>query len=269
MQESTPLLQPNRHSNHLNTHLHGVPLQHWSLKLWQLSVHFVIKTTGHRPVHWWLLLKPERKFSGNLEDATCVYKRDTSVDNVIHLLFVTSVAACTTPAYAPTQTQVMLNHPNLLILIHTSSLSPDSHPTRNTSTIYVDAHTPILLQTERLNFCDTKCSAASVDARAIMDTGSQRTYVTSIVNHNLWLPISKIESLYIKTFVSIEGQDTICETVELELLLKNGEMMRIQALVVPVICNPFTLYITTYIPDQGDLWSPDRPRISWLGQCRR
>ena len=33
---------------------------------------------------------------------------------------------------------------------------------------------------------------------------------------------------------------TQCETVELGLLLKNGDMMRIQALVVPVICNPLT-----------------------------
>ena len=32
----------------------------------------------------------------------------------------------------------------------------------------------------------------------------------------------------------------MCETVELWLLLKNGDKMRIQALVVPVICNPLT-----------------------------
>ena len=71
-----------------------------------------------------------------------------------------------------------------------------------------------------------------------MDTGSQRTYVTSRVKHSLRLPISGIESLHIKTFGRSEGQDTMCETVELGLLLQDGEMMRIQALVVPVICNP-------------------------------
>ena len=74
-----------------------------------------------------------------------------------------------------------------------------------------------------------------------MDTGSQRTYVTSRVKYTLQLPISGIESLHIKIFGSSEGQDTMCETVELGLLLKNGDMMRIQALVVPVICNPLTL----------------------------
>ena len=74
-----------------------------------------------------------------------------------------------------------------------------------------------------------------------MDTRSQHTYVTSRVKHTLQLPISGIELLYIKTFGSSEGQHTMCETVELGLLLKNGDMMRIQALVVPIICNPLTL----------------------------
>ena len=32
----------------------------------------------------------------------------------------------------------------------------------------------------------------------------------------------------------------MCETVKPGLLLKNGDMMRIQALVVPIICNPLT-----------------------------
>ena len=73
-----------------------------------------------------------------------------------------------------------------------------------------------------------------------MDTGSQRTYVTSRVKHSLRLPISGIESLHIKTFGHSKGQDTMCKTVELGLLLKGEEMMRIQALVVPVICNPLT-----------------------------
>ena len=115
-------------------------------------------------------------------------------------------------------------------------------PTRNTNTMYVDAQTPILLQTAKLHFCDPKNSAtpAFVEARAIMDTGSQRTYVTRRIKQCLRLPISGIESLHIKTFGRDEGQDTMCETVELGLLLKNGEIMKIQALVVPVICNPLT-----------------------------
>ena len=85
-----------------------------------------------------------------------------------------------------------------------------------------------------------------------MDTGSQRTYVTSRVKHTLQLPISGIESLHIKTFGSSEGQDTMCETVELGLLLKNGDMMRIQALVVPVICNPLTLQPISHTKETYD-----------------
>ena len=123
------------------------------------------------------------------------------------------------------------------------SQQQDSHPTRNTNAMYVNSQTPILLQTARLQLCDPKdsaCPPACAEVRAIMDTGSQRTYVTSRVKHTLQLPISGIESLHIKTFGSSEGKDTMCETVELGLLLKNGDMMRIQALVVQVICNPLT-----------------------------
>ena len=185
------------------------------------------------------MLKPGRKLSGNLKDATCVYKKDISVVNIVHLPFVASCGSkhhssiCTCSSPSDTEPP----KPNSPV---TSSQSEDSHPTRNTSAMYVDAQTPILLQTARLCLCDPKCSAACVDMRAIMHTGSQRTYVISRVKHNLRLPISEIESLHIKAFGNSEGQDTMCETVELGLLLKNGEMMRIQALVVPVICNPFT-----------------------------
>ena len=71
----------------------------------------------------------------------------------------------------------------------------------------------------RLQLCDPKASAcppAYAEVRAIMDTISQCTYLTSRVQ----LPISGIESLHMKTFGSSEGQDRMYETVELGLLLK-------------------------------------------------
>ena len=137
----------------------------------------------------------------------------------------------------------------------TSNQQQESHPPRQTSAMYVDAQTPILLQTAMLCLCDAKgsaCPPACVEVRAIMDTGSQRTYVTSRVKQSLRLPISGIESLHIKIFGNSEGQDTMCETVDLGLLLKNGEIMRIQALVVPVICNPLTSQPISYTKETYD-----------------
>ena len=125
----------------------------------------------------------------------------------------------------------------------TPSQQHESHPASHTSAMYVDAQTPIK-GSERPPPC--------MEVRAIMDTGSQRTYVTSRVKHSLRLPISGIESLHIKTFGSSEGQDTMCETVEVGLLLNNGEMMGIQALVVPVICKPLTSQPISYTRETYD-----------------
>ena len=44
----------------------------------------------------------------------------------------------------------------------------------------------------------------------------------------------------------------MCETVELGLLLKNGEIMKIQALIVPVICNPLTLQPISHTKETYD-----------------
>ena len=53
---------------------------------------------------------------------------------------------------------------------------------RPTNVAYVDSQTPILLQTARLQLCslnDTTAPINCVEARAIMDSGRQRSYVTS------------------------------------------------------------------------------------------
>ena len=50
----------------------------------------------------------------------------------------------------------------------TPSQQQNSHPTRNTSTMYVDAQMPILLQTAMLCLCDPKDSA---DSPACVEAG--------------------------------------------------------------------------------------------------
>ena len=109
--------------------------------------------------------------------------------------------------------------------------------------MYVDSQTPILLQTAKLqlyNWNEPWNSASSVRARAILDSGSQRTYISSRLRDQLQLPIRRTESLKIKTFGSTESQDQQYEVVELGLKLKNGDNLKLVALVVPFICNPLT-----------------------------
>ena len=80
----------------------------------------------------------------------------------------------------------------------------------------------------------------SVRAQAILDSGSQRTYISGCLRDQLQLPTRRTESLKIKTFGSTESQDQQYEVVELGLKLKNGDDLKSVALVVPFICNPIT-----------------------------
>ena len=113
----------------------------------------------------------------------------------------------------------------------------------STSTMYVDSQMPVLLQMARLqlfNFDDVMVPPNSIEVSAIVDSRSQRTYVTSRMRESMHLPVKRTETLSIKTFGSTEGQDTVYEAVELGLITKNGESLKLTALVVPFICNPLT-----------------------------
>ena len=118
-----------------------------------------------------------------------------------------------------------------------SGASPQNH----TNTMYVDAHTQVLLQTAVLQLLNPTVSPSTqVQVRAILDSGSQRTYVTSRTREALQLATKWTERLSIKTFGSAEGHDTECAVVELDLLAKSGERLGLSALVVPFICPPMT-----------------------------
>lgn len=113
----------------------------------------------------------------------------------------------------------------------------------STNTMYVDSQTPILLQTAKLrlyNPTNVTTPPNCIEARAIMDSGSQRTYVTSRLRESLHLPTKRTESLHIKTFGSAEGHSATCEAVDLGLIMEDGETLKLTALVVPLICNPLT-----------------------------
>ena len=77
--------------------------------------------------------------------------------------------------------------------------------------------------------------------RAIMDSGSQRTYTTCRLQDKLDLPTMGAESLRIKTFGFPESQHASCNVVQLGLATKEDGTLKMTALVVPFICNPLSL----------------------------
>ena len=85
-----------------------------------------------------------------------------------------------------------------------------------------------------------------------MDSGSQMTYVSSRLRESLQLPTKRTESLHIKTFGSTEGQDATCEAVDLGLITRDGEALKMTTLVVPFICNPLVSKPINYARDHYD-----------------
>ena len=76
--------------------------------------------------------------------------------------------------------------------------------------------------------------------RAIPDSGSQRTYVTSRVREGLKLPIVATKTIRIKTFGNSEGSDKTCDVVNFGERISGGKMLEIAALVVKLISSPLT-----------------------------
>ena len=109
---------------------------------------------------------------------------------------------------------------------------------RSTNAMYIGAQTPVLLQTARLQLFNPSLGMPCIVARAIMDGGSQRTYITCHLRDQLNLPTMGSESLQIKTFGTTETHDASCDVVRLGLKTKEGGTLSVTALVVPFICNP-------------------------------
>lgn len=108
----------------------------------------------------------------------------------------------------------------------TGAGAPSPQASTPTSTMYVGAQTPILLQTAKVRLKGYTSAVPYVVARAIMDSGSQRTYVTSHLRDQLNLPTIRTESLCIKTFGATKTQNTSCDVVNLDLLVEGNEIMQ-------------------------------------------
>lgn len=122
-----------------------------------------------------------------------------------------------------------------------SGSSPqDSNMPRTTNSLYVGTQTPVLLQTAQLQLFNPSSKGPYAVARAIMDGGSQRTYVTCRLRDELSLPTVRTESLMIKTFRNAESHVSKRDVVQLGLSTKDGENLQITALVVPFVCHPLT-----------------------------
>ena len=81
-------------------------------------------------------------------------------------------------------------------------------------------------------------TAPSLEVNAILDLGSQRSYVTARVRGTLKLRKMRSEFMIIKTFGSDKDDHRACDIVELRIMMKNGNSLMVPTVVVPHICDP-------------------------------
>ena len=103
--------------------------------------------------------------------------------------------------------------------------------------MYVDVKTPVLLQTARASVFQPHRPLLTTVVRIILDSGSQRSYVTDMVRKNLALRTEQAETVVMKTFGCHEKVQ-ICDVVKLAFKTATGTDLVLPFLVVPSICEP-------------------------------
>ena len=105
-------------------------------------------------------------------------------------------------------------------------------PDHSQVTTFISSGTPILLQTAQ-----TGSAEQGVKARIILDSGSQRSYITNRLKDERSLPIECQETMLIKTFGPQDEKLQTCDAVCFSVKLPDGKVMKMSAYSVPLICE--------------------------------
>ena len=121
--------------------------------------------------------------------------------------------------------------------------------------MYVSAKTSVLLQTARVLVYNPDRARPVMVTRAILDSGSQRSYISHKLREELSLKTEQKENLLIKTFGSETEKMQTCDVVKVTMKLKDGKETTVVLLEVPMICEPLTGQHVTYAAEQNSYLS--------------
>ena len=119
-----------------------------------------------------------------------------------------------------------------------TSCSPPRESSGRPTVLYVNASTPILLQTAKAAIYRPGQPNEKFLARLILDSGSQRSYVTTTVKDKLRLPSERKQTISVKTFGSTEENTQSVDVVHLCITTEHGDDVQLSAFVMPLICDP-------------------------------
>ena len=112
--------------------------------------------------------------------------------------------------------------------------------------MYVSTKTPVCLQTACVKVRAPGQATPMVQTRVLLDSGSQRSYISSKLCDELGLKEECKETLLVKTFAADEGRVQACGVVNLSVMTRAGTDMGLSLLSIPTICEPLTGQPITY-----------------------
>ena len=121
-----------------------------------------------------------------------------------------------------------------------SGTTPTSPESSSTTSMHVNSRTPVFLQTAIAMVYNPMHPSLSMKTRLILDSGSQRSYVTHRIKDSLELEAIRSESLAIRTFGDSRERRQICDTVVIGVQTKDGSRVQLPMLTVPFICEPLS-----------------------------
>ena len=101
------------------------------------------------------------------------------------------------------------------------------------------ASTNVLMQTAITTVKNTVGNCSKL-VRLLLDSGSQRTYITEKLAKGIKLKLGTSESFSIATFGVNPSKQIQCKLSELQLVLKNGSLMPIKVIVILNITGKLT-----------------------------
>ncbi|XP_065180039.1 uncharacterized protein LOC135810477 [Sycon ciliatum] len=93
-----------------------------------------------------------------------------------------------------------------------------------------------MLQTAKCNVTD-HCGK-KVTVNALLDSGSQRSFITAALAKRLQLPVQNEERLYLNTMAATKSKSFNSQSFQLAVNLRDGNMAQIMVNTLPTITNP-------------------------------
>ena len=117
--------------------------------------------------------------------------------------------------------------------------APSFPPQQKTMSLYVSTNKTVLLQTALTTICNPNRPTVTRHVRAILDLGSQRSYISQRAAKSLHLQPEEVRKMAVFTFGSTEKTINNCEIVRATLKTLDGEI-EMTLLTSPIICEPLT-----------------------------